>query len=668
MDHSPALINSVYYAGHHPHVALVPVKPKSGERKRKHHSRTMGNLQSTSTKNDNRRSNRLSKPLTKKFTFSSPHLSRSEYESPELASGLIGWQNPWVGSTISEVKNIPGSKTSEVTTPIEPELASLELGTTNISVSPRDGLPPRSSSLSAASVGKRASQPVMSPTCSLSIAPENPRRANSIQIGLQRQSSVAYDNAMEDAASSNTHFLVGNQRFSLTRRRSLLTRPGVATRRTTGAIRRMPSPIGEPEMDESESTLANWRLAPRQRPLLASAPPARPTSPADARYTQLGALKLGSLRVVNGSASPCPSERVPLNRAPGLGLEAIQTSYPAMLEPCSVSDTKRSDDAPGSPFSFEKSPTIAVSSQGKTLLRELEDEGIAMCDENQLEKVPTEIGLDRSTSRSLNKSDSGYSSATSLRSIQGSRTRTSFDSQASVSCATDEKPQLLHGFQQKIPGNFSRPRLASNRWYDNNGPNAQLRPGTRTRRSTLCAPRYTEYPTQKDLAMESSISPYSFAFQKEQTTYNNRGFFYMDRYSVPALDTSCSSSSSVTLETSSSSQQSVSTEIQSRIYRSASEQRLRRNEMYNTGASHSRSRSQRSGRVWCQRPGIEVPPLPTILSPDHVLVGEGNGGEFPLIESRGRPRSRSQGHRPRKLTKACSRPDVHMTTTPFALG
>ncbi|KAJ6092914.1 hypothetical protein N7486_008203 [Penicillium sp. IBT 16267x] len=626
----------------------------------------MGNLQSTSTKNDNHRSNRLSKPLTRKFTFSSPHLSRPEYESPELASGLIGWQNPWAGSTISDVKNVPGSKMSEVpTTRIEPEPASRE-GATEISVSPRDALPPRSSSLSAASAGKRASQPVMSPPSSLSISPEQPRRANSVHISLQRQRSVIYDNAMEDAASSNTHFLVGNQRFSLTRRRSLLTRPGVATRRTTGAFRRMPSPIGEPEMDDSESTLSNWYLPPRQRPPLASAPPARPTSPADARYTQLGALKLGSLRVVNGSASPCPSERVPLNRPPGLGLEAIQTTCPATLEPCSVSDMKRSDDAPGSPFSFEKSPTIAVPPRGKTILRELDDEGIAMCDESQLEKCPTEIGLDRSTSRSLNKSDSGYSSATSLRSIQGSRTRTSFDSQTSVSCTTDEKIQLHLGLQENPPGHYSRPRPTSHRWYDNNGVNVQLRPGTRTRRSTLCAPRYTEYPTQKDLAMKSSNSPCPFTFQEEQTV-SNRASLYVDRYSVTTLDTSCRSSSSVNLETTSSSQQEVITEIQSRIYRSASWQRLSGNEKYDAAVSHSRSRSQRSGRVWCQRPGIDVPPLPTILSPGHTLVGEENDGEFPLPESRGRPRSRSQDHRPRKLTKARPRPDVQMTTS-FALG
>ncbi|KAJ5948424.1 hypothetical protein N7454_001731 [Penicillium verhagenii] len=613
----------------------------------------MGNLQSTSTKNDNRRSNRLSKPLTKKFNLASQHPSRSEYETPELASGLIGWQNPWVGSTISEMKSVPHSKASHIPpTPVETE------PTTQASVWPCGSLPPRSSSLSSASPGKRASLPVMSPTFSSSTAPERPRRANSVQISLQRQSSVLYDNGMEDATSSNTHFLVGNQRFSLTRRRSLLTRPGVATRRTTGAIRRMPSPIGEPEMDDSESTLLNWCLPSQQRPPLGSAPPARPTSPADARYTQLGALKLGSLRVVNGSASPCPSERVPLKRSmggPGLGLEAIQTS-PAILEPCSVSDMKKSDDTPGSPFSFVKSPTITVPPREETMPRELEDEGIAMCDGSQLEKFPTQVELDRSTSRSLNKSDSGYSSATSLRSNPGSRTRTSFDSQTSVSYTADEKIQL-----QTRLGNYSRPHPASNRWYDNNGASAQLRSGPKTRRSTLCAPRSTEYPTQKDHVMETINSTFPVASQEDSSKMR----FHAHRDSVTTLGASYSSRSSATLEPTNSSQQRPSAEVQSRIRRSASEQQLSGNKKCDL---HSRSRSRRCGRVWSQRPGIGVPPLPTILSPDQVQDEDERDKEFPLAEPRGRPRSRSHGHRPRKLTKARPQHIVHMTTSPFFLA
>ncbi|GLA63477.1 hypothetical protein AtubIFM55763_009913 [Aspergillus tubingensis] len=40
----------------------------------------------------------------------------------------------------------------------------------------------------------------------------------------------------------------------------------------------------------------------------------RPATPNEFEYTHLGALKLGSLRVVNGSASPCPSDRTRLNR------------------------------------------------------------------------------------------------------------------------------------------------------------------------------------------------------------------------------------------------------------------------------------------------------------------------------------------------------------------
>ncbi|GCB22292.1 hypothetical protein AAWM_05177 [Aspergillus awamori] len=38
------------------------------------------------------------------------------------------------------------------------------------------------------------------------------------------------------------------------------------------------------------------------------------STPNEFEYTHLGALKLGSLRVVNGSASPCPSDRTRLNR------------------------------------------------------------------------------------------------------------------------------------------------------------------------------------------------------------------------------------------------------------------------------------------------------------------------------------------------------------------
>ncbi|KAJ5257290.1 hypothetical protein N7478_013394 [Penicillium angulare] len=632
----------------------------------------MGNHQSTQSKEETRRSNRLSKPLTKKLALSSPQLSREEYET---ASGLVRWENTWV-SNLPEVKNFASAETREIsTTSFEsksttPKKHSLKQA--NASVSTMDHLSASSGSSVTSRAAKRASQPVISPisTQSSSASP-HPRRANSVQLNLQRHGSVIYESPVEDVASSNTHFLVDNQRFSLTRRRSLLTRPGVATRRTTGAIRRVPSPIGEPEMDDSESALLAWSLPPRRRSARQSRVSERPTSPADAQYTQLGALKLGSLRVVNGSASPCPSERTPLDRSiivAGLGLQSVETMCPKpTVEIPVTSDLKKSDDFPASPFSFEKSPIISVPSRSKTLhIKEIEDEGIAMCDDSQLEKnITMETVLDRSTSGSLNKSDSGYSSATSLHSIQ--RSRTSVDSQSSVSNIAADKIQRHLNLQEK-PGNYSRPQPNSARWYDGNGPHPPARSAVGARRSTLCAPRYTEYPVQTGLASEYVKSTYPLIFQEEQTI-SSRGPLYADRFSMTPLDSSYNSSPSTSLERATSHRKSTDKSIKPRVHRSASEHHLNRKNLEEAEMFQSRSRSRASsGRVWRQRPGIEVPPLPTILSPGHILAGEEEeDAGFHGTEHRGRPRTRSQDYRRRKLNKLRPQPTVHMTTSTVSL-
>ena len=636
----------------------------------------MGNSQSSPNKNHTRRSNRLSKPLTKKLSLR----SRSEDDSPVLTSGLIGWQNPWVGSTISEVKS--HLKPSEIPPTLFESALALPVQGARENPPPRDNqslepLPPRSISFSARAFVRRASQPVLDSSALLSRAPEQPKRANSVQTPLQRHRSAIYESTIEDATSSNTHFLVGNQRFSLTRRRSLLTRPGVATRRTTGAIRRMPSPIGEPELDDSEPSLLPWPIPPRQRPSLVVAAPARPTSPTDTRYTQLGALKLGSLRVVNGSASPCPSERIPLSQStvPGLGLENVATiCSQATLEIPSVADMKKVDDAPGSPFSFERSPTITVQPRAKAMFsRDLEDEGIAMYDDSQLEKNTTDPGLDRSTSRSLNKSDSGYSSATSLRSVHRSRTRASFDSQVSGSLLSESSRSSWipvttgpdDSVQRHTVLRETKLESYSARWYDSSGPTAQQTSGSRVRRSTLCAPRYTEYSTQEGLVVGSSNSPYLFT-DPQQRALTSRGSFYADSVSVSTLDASSSrSGSSTTLEAPRNHLQSASTYTKDRIRRSASEYDINDKEKQSSVVHLSRFRSRTGSRVWCQRPGIEVPALPTILSPDYMQAGEEDDWGFPEVESRGRPRSRSLEYRRRRLTKAQPPPNVQTTTSSF---
>ncbi|CAI7638836.1 unnamed protein product [Penicillium pancosmium] len=678
----------------------------------------MGNSFSSPTKDETRRVNRLSKPLTKKSsTLNAPQLPPIETDGPELASGLIGWQNPWVGSNISkDVQSKPSRKRESLPALTESKSeSSLKWNVTRHSVdvsypqtskaqdveptSPISPLSPRSGSLSA-------SPSVTSSKQSLDLG--RPKRANSIQTPLQRHRSAIYGDKAHEATSSNTHFTVGNQRFSLTRRRSLLTRPGLATRRSTAAVtRRFPSPIGEPECsneDSSDSNTLQWPLPPLQRASLPVSSSMRPTSPTDPRYTQLGALKLGSLRVVNGSASPCPSERIPLGQTQVVGagaalpdrLETMRSKGTPLQIPA-VPDLQKSDDVPGSPFSFEKSPTITVLPRHKTIFPiEAEDEGIGMCDEgpalNQSEKNTATIN--RSTSRSLNKTDSGYSSATSVHSIYRSRTRASFDSQTSGSCTADstkgigitgdganeqacdlrnEKIQRHTSIQEVKPGNFSQLYPNSTRWYDSSAPSSQSS-GSRVRRSTLCAPRNTEYPFPVQTGpgpgpgsyapYQSFISSSSSSFvSQDEPTLSTRGPLYGDTFSTSTLNVlhDHDSSSTATLETLDSCQKQQSGSLTKTI----------------SARSRSRSKSLHSkgSRAWRHDSIIEIPKLPTILSPDH-LQSENTEEEMelklPIPTStpetyRGRPRSRSQDYRRRKLTKTRPQPDVHITTSPYAL-
>lgn len=689
----------------------------------------MGNSLSSPTKDETRRVNRLSKPLTKKpSTLNTSHLPHHETDGPELNSGLIGWQNPWVGSNISKdvVKNKPVKRPDIPPTlpEFKPDLSKWNLIGDGIDIeeppalnpqevdpiSPISPVSPRSGSLSASPSVRRAScQPAshtLPPRPSLDLG--RPKRANSIQTTpLQRHRSAIYGDKAHEATSSNTHFTVGNPRFSLTRRRSLLTRPGIATRRTTAAVtRRFPSPIGEPECpseDHSDSNTLHWPLPPRQRSSL-PATTVRPNSPTDPRYTQLGALKLGSLRVVNGSASPCPSERIPLGKntqsGPTLALDRLETMRAnggnTLEIPAVPADLQKSDDVPGSPFSFEKSPTITVQPRHKSIFTETEDEGIAMCDEgevgggglsqsqsNKSDTDPVESTTDRSTSRSLNKTDSGYSSATSVHSVYRSRTRASFDSQTSGSCTDSAKgvavTEPFNSIQQEIkpgfgPGNFSQLYPNSTRWYDSSTPSSQSgsMPGSasgsrvRARRSTLCAPRNTEYQTFLSASTSTStLTSTSQEYQEKSQALFSRGPLYADRFSTSTLNVMHDSSSTATLETLNDNRPSKSKHDKSISGSSASSFTSTSASASASTSSKSRSRSRSKKTFpWRHNSIIEIPQLPTILSPDHlqeIEAGAGSGelGETEIPTSnpnpdqvhRGRPRSRSQDLRRKRLTK-----------------
>ncbi|CAG7955779.1 unnamed protein product [Penicillium nalgiovense] len=644
----------------------------------------MGNTHSTKAKDETYHSNRLSKPLTKKFNTSQSS-QRPEADPATLNSGLIGWQNPWVGNNISSApveKRGSYPKKAEIPPTLfeteSSEESPTEYRTSVYEQSPTHRRLSRPSLLSASSSRRTSYQ---SETCSSSqsspLYEQPPRRASSTRTPLQRHNSAVYENHIGDAASSNTHFLVGNQRFSLTRRRSLLARPGVATRRTTSTIRRVPSPIGEPECpieDPTESTVLQWPLPSTTRSLHLPSP-VRPPSPMDARYTQLGALKLGSLRVVNGSSSPCPSERIPLDGscAPGsgLGLENIQVVGPSRgstLGVTSLPDVKKTDDVPGSPFSFEKSPTITVQPRTKSLSSgDPEDEGIALFDDAriQLEKGALDVGLTRSTSQSLNKTDSGYSSATSVHSIHRSRTHSSSGSQTSSSCGADSSKNVCipkdsaagrSGDQvqrplslQTKPENYSRLYPAASRWYDSSDPTT-LAP-SRSRRSTLCAPRYSEYSSPRESFEVKSATLVSAPHQSQQGF--TRGPFYGDRLSLGSFDLASSTGSAATGESQLSRQQST-TETKERLHRSTSEYQI--HEEYNTQLS--RSRSRRGSSIWSKKPGVDVPPLPTVAAPGYLQDDLDLDAELTPSEMRGRSRIRNNDYPRRRLTKVRRQTDL----------
>ncbi|KAJ5550689.1 hypothetical protein N7461_005387 [Penicillium sp. DV-2018c] len=650
----------------------------------------MGNSQSSAAKDEIRRSNRLSKPLTKKFNAC--RSSQPAETDSTTSSGLIGWQNPWVQ------QNIPATPASTPTEKRGSYPKRAEIPPTLFEIdSPEETIAEdRAFTYDQISTPRHLAGPTVSASSSRrtsyqlerwdpdsprsSIFEQPPSRASSVRP-LQRRNSAVYQSHIGDATSSNTHFLVGNQRFSLTRRRSLLTRPGVATRRTTSTIRRVPSPIGEPECpieDPTELTVLHWPLPSTERQLHFP-PPARPTSPTDARYTQLGALKLGSLRVVNGSASPCPSERIPLPSVPGpgLGLEDVDVvevtgpSRGSTLDIPMLPDLKKSDDVPGSPFSFEKSPTLATPSRPKSLFPpDSDDEGIVLCDDTrvQLEKGVPGAGLARSKSRSLNKSDSGYSSATSVYSIQRSRTQSSAGSQTSGSCATDSSrsawtsnaslPDLPNRASEKVqrhlslqstPENYSRPYPSATRWYDPSEPSpfAPLR----SRRSTLCAPRHTEYPASREFNLGVHHTA-DLAIPRQNQQGLTRGPFYGDRLSLTSFDIANASSSLTEVHLRS---QEPVTETKERLRRSASESHFRAE----YDIHRSRSRSRLGSRIWTKKPGVDAPPLPTILSPGYLQDDLDLDVELEHSEpTRGRPRSRSHDHRRRRLTKSRPQSEV----------
>ncbi|ODM22228.1 hypothetical protein SI65_03074 [Aspergillus cristatus] len=461
----------------------------------------MGSFHSIPSRSGRRRTNRLSKPLTKKVSFLSPISRKSPPTNSNVTSPLSPRSAPRKDplSSVSVPVSPPASnhhdslpQSLRSATSQSRSLRRVSGWSRNESIAEeenpeedRHGLPsPKSSA--AASMSRRSS---LRPTRRASFQPESlrdvfqpsntpaqPKRSYSVQSLPQSPRGTIYEDALEEATSSNTYFMVDNQRFSLTRRRSLLTRPGVATRKPSRQSVRRLSPLINQESDSPPDGFAE-RQTLLQPPFpetedatvktIFASNSTRPDTPSDFEYTHLGALKLGSLRVVNGSASPSSSDRTRLNIAGSTSPEnssddvytkesmvpshansrklhghrsssedkwKMTSSDTSMLQ---LSASPDKDDAPGSPFSFERSPTMATFPRHASFFTQEEDEGISLPNETS----PIEDGAsllwkahmrshDRKRhSQSLAKADSGYSSATSARSSQDKPTRRSTDSQ-----------------------------------------------------------------------------------------------------------------------------------------------------------------------------------------------------------------------------------------------
>ncbi|KAB8230665.1 uncharacterized protein BDW43DRAFT_155621 [Aspergillus alliaceus] len=502
----------------------------------------MGSFLSIQSGEKQRRSNRLSKPPST-FTSRSPScrspLQTSGASSP-VAPKVAPWQE-YSTTTSSPIRSwdleSKGQRPQSVPS-VSLRTEALWTGTSETRKSPPMSREPNElrlhsdTSNTPGPLCRRASfQPTTSTAFrSTTLRSESGqlRRSYSVHSPPHSTRGAIHQSSLEEATSSNTHFMVDSPGFSLIRRRSLLTRPGIATRRSVrDSSRRCPSPIGQElgfsfnHTDEPKQP-SQWPLTSCVDSVLQHTTPLaqfRPPTPSDFEYTHLGTLKLGSLRVVNGSASPCPSDRsrlrpysptpeastahmTELRRSrdhlahvdpPGVAaldrrdhrsvienswdpetvpmpmynnpegssnvpssdtrnMSGLSKSKPStsILQIPSFPDVIGHEDFPASPFSFEKSPTITIPHG--FYVKEMEDEGVSVSDDEKA------LGFGRKASRkgshpnrlshSHRKVDSGYSSATSVRSLQDNRTRDSIDSQESAQRPPSHRRFTLGGSRE----------------------------------------------------------------------------------------------------------------------------------------------------------------------------------------------------------------------------
>lgn len=320
--------------------------------------RAMGSSFSLQSKDKRRRSNRLSKPPQNQASpvCPDPLSSRQLDQALSLPSTPTLWQNPWTGVSVPISPKDPKDAVSPNPRSHSVSSTPVRRATTwNPNGRPIAGRNAHSSadiwSQSAASSGqdpnRRGSvyertsfhpseiatfQPTTLQSNPQSPLMGQPKRSYSVHSPPQNPRNGVQRRTLDKFTSINSHSRVDNQDSLPIRRRSLLIRPGVATRKATKGI--------PPKFFSGQCQNGIAPSAPHTTPFTPTEPAfiaregiiyndfeplsqLRPPTPSDFGYTHLGALKLGSLRVVNGSASPCPSDRTRLGHTSGPTPEAI---------------------------------------------------------------------------------------------------------------------------------------------------------------------------------------------------------------------------------------------------------------------------------------------------------------------------------------------------------
>ncbi|KAL4808568.1 hypothetical protein BDV18DRAFT_101793 [Aspergillus unguis] len=320
----------------------------------------MGSSLSLQSRDKRRRLNRLSKPPQNQTVPDSP-IPRSPRQPTEKAVSLpttpTAWRNPWTSTSVpvdpgGTVTENPRSQ-SVSSKPLRrqttwhssgPPVGKRRINSTANLWSQSPTSPTTTPNRQCSVYGRTSFHPSETTTfqpTTLQTNPQSPligqpRRSYSVRHRSQRAGNGVQQRDPDRFAPMSSHSRVKSLDTLPIRRRTMLMRPGVATR--NASIITAPTSFSEADQEDSVSdqpesalfgpTLGHYLarepmyLDDREQPLSQLCP----TTPNDGGYTHLGALRLGSLRVVNGSVSPCPSDRTRLSHADATISEAMSGS------------------------------------------------------------------------------------------------------------------------------------------------------------------------------------------------------------------------------------------------------------------------------------------------------------------------------------------------------